>query len=279
MKKFLALLLAFLMLFILCACGTDSDRDDRDDDEDDGEKDEMTFDPDAGSASDDDDETDETETDGELETTADTEVDTEAGTEEIPAVGTVAPDTEDDPAEGASVLGATDGGHYENVYFGVAYDFGAEWYVATDAELADLIGITADAIGDAAFEQALEESGFAYSVYATADEGLTTLSVGVENLGILYGLTLTEEEYIDMSEGMLVEALESVGLTNVTTEKVTMTLAGAEHPAVKVYGQIYEIDFFETIVVIKSGNYIACVTAGSYVEDVTDEILGGFYTP
>lgn len=280
MRKLLALLLALTMLLTLCACGSDDDFDNRDDDEIEDEEDEdevkddgMMFDPGDG--------TEEDPAGTETETEPETE--TETLPETTAEINTVAPDTEvpedTEPTESASILGVTEGTHYENAYFGLAYDFGAEWYIANDEELAELIGVTADVIDDAVFEEALRESGFAYSIYATADEGLTTLSVGVENLGILYGLTLTEQEYIDMSEDMLVEALESVGLTNVVIEQTTVTLAGTEHPAVKVKGEIYDIELYETIVVVKSSIYIACVTASSYVTDTTAEILADFYTP
>lgn len=266
MKRILALLLAAVMLLMLCACGGDDDNKDKD-----SEKDEETVEDVNGETQEDkdedEDETTETETDTETEAAdSDAEGDTEGDTEGDEVIDISSP-----------IVGDVSGNVYANEFFGIGCELSTDWHVADQEEMATIMGWTVDALGGDEFEKALEQSGFVFSFYATASEGLVSLNVGIENLGVLYGLMLSEEEYIDISVPQLPAALEAIGVTGVTTEKTVVELAGAEHPAVLVKGDYYGTPLCETIVAVKSGNYMAVVTAASYVEDITDTILGEFY--
>lgn len=284
MKKLLALLLVLAMVFALVACGTDSDRDDRDDDDieddrdDDDDDDKMIFVPDEGT------DTDSVGDDSDAETDADTDEvtpDTETPVTEAPVteptIDTVAPDTEI-PADAESMFGYFDGVEYVNYYFGFACDLGAAEYVATDRELAEFSGVSPDSVDRDPLEYALDQYDMAYMLYASNNGGLATINAAVEDIGIA-GLTIGEEEYIDIAEPQLAPALEAVGLSNITTEKLTVEFAGEEHWAVKVTGEYEGIYFYELIVTVKRGDYIACITIAVYEEDTTDIIAGGFYAP
>lgn len=170
------------------------------------------------------------------------------------------------------ILGETSGNTYTNTYFGMGCTLDDSWIVANEDELAQIMGTTTEMLSEAA----LEADGVGYSFYASKEDGLTTLNIVMENLGKLYGMLLDEKSYAETSVEQLPAAFEAMGMTDVTTEITTVTFAGSEHTAIKLSGVIYDINFYETLVCVKQGSYIAVVTAASYYEDTTADILAQF---
>ncbi len=173
-------------------------------------------------------------------------------------------------------LGTIENGVYKNEFFGITAKLDADWTIASEERLAELVGLTADAITDEAISKQLEESGVAFDLYASTDDDLTTLNVCIENIGLLYGAAMDESAYADAALGNLVTSLESIGLEDVTTEKATVPFAGKERVSIAIHATTSGIDFYETLVILKQGNYIATVTASSYFKDVSSDILDNF---
>jgi hypothetical protein len=122
----------------------------------------------------------------------------------------------------------------------------------------------------------LETSGVIYDMYAMAGDGLCTVNVVLENLTIMQTLAITEKEYMEASVGQLPAALQSMGVGDVTAELTEITFAGQPHAAIKVHGTIQGVDLYETLVCVKQGTYIACITSVSYMEDTTESVLAWF---
>lgn len=176
-----------------------------------------------------------------------------------------------------SLFGSIQGGTYENAFLGIGCVLDSNWSIATDEEMAQLNGIVADAITDEVLSEAIQNSGVVYDLYATADQGLVSMNIVLENLGVLYGIAMDEETYVNSSLDQLKTALTSMGMTDVTVEATTVKLAGADHAAVQVHGLYQDVDFYELVVCVKADTYMAAVTVGSYYEDVTDTVIDMFY--
>ncbi len=269
MKKITFVLLALACALMLASCADTAPDDGTADTSAD---DSISFDVDSDKS-------------GDESTAEDTATDTQdtdeitSDEEETTEDDTSAEDTEEDTVEdplppetgdAASVFGYFDGTSYINEYFGFACGLGTADYVASDEELAAMSGTET-------LEEALSQTATAYLLYATA--GTASITVTVEDLGILYGATLGEQEYLDIALPQLVPALEAIGLTDVTYETETVEFAGEEHPAVFIYGLIEGVDFYETLVVVKNGQYITTVVAGSYGDSSASYIIEGFYKP
>lgn len=210
-------------------------------------------------------------------TAATTEPTTEpstAPTTEPTTVPTTVPETTA-PVEKDSKLGTVEGNTYTSAFLGITATLDADWTFATDEEMAQLRGMTVEAMTDESLAQMLETSGTVMDMYAMDADG-RTLNVMLENLNVLQTLALTEEAYAESAVDQVPAALEGVGFENVTAEVTQMSFAGQTHAAIKVHAQIMEIDFYETLVVVKQGNYIACITVASYMEDTTAEVLDLF---
>lgn len=203
---------------------------------------------------------------------------TQAATEaaqptEPTALPTVAP-KEEKPDD--AFLGNLVEGTYSNSFFGFSCDLDESWTYASNEQLASLIGITADVINDEDLAEAMLESGVVYDMYATAQDGMVTASLAIENMGIVYGNLIDEDTYIKLSIDQLPTALEAMGLTNITAESSTVNFAGKERAAVVVHGMLNEVDFYETIVCCKVDRYMGLITVSSYYEDITDNVLSLF---
>lgn len=180
------------------------------------------------------------------------------------------------PAEKDPQLGNFADGVYTNDFLGIRCEVGSEWTVYSDAQLAQLNGLVLDTMTDEDLVEQLKKSNVAHLFYATAEGGLRSMNVVLENIGVINGVLLNEKTYIDISVEQLPAALQSMGLTNVTAEATTVHFAGAEHAGVRVHGVLSGVDFYEKIVCIKVGNYFGLVTVASYGEDTTDALLNMF---
>jgi hypothetical protein len=177
--------------------------------------------------------------------------------------------------EQGSKLGTVEGNTYTNAFLGITATLDENWAFATDEEMAQLRGMTADAMTDESIAEMLETSGAIMDMYAMDTEG-RTLNIMLENLNILQTIAVTEKSYVEATVGQLPGALEGMGFEDATAEVTELTFAGETHAAIKVHAKIVGVDFYETLVVVKRGNYIACITAGSFAEDTTDGVLALF---
>lgn len=169
-------------------------------------------------------------------------------------------------------VGTISGNTYTNTFFGMGCTLDSTWTVADQAQMMEIFGVAEDLLSDAA----LDSDGMAYSFYAAKEDGLTTLNIVLENLGMVYGMLLDEQGYVETAVKQLPATFEALGMTNVSTEITTLSFAGGNHAAIKLSGDLYGITFYETLVCVKQGSYIAVVTAASYYEDTTGDILALF---
>lgn len=172
--------------------------------------------------------------------------------------------------------GTVSGQTYTSEFLGVTATFDQAWHIASDEEMAQLSGETAEAMDNAKYQEALENGKLVYDLYAMDGNTGSSVNINVEKLGALGGAVVTEEAYVDASLKTLEEDLAGAGIQVSSTEKVTLTFAGAEHLGIRLQGTIQGVDLYETLVVLKCGGYIACVTASTFLDDTTDTILALF---
>lgn len=185
------------------------------------------------------------------------------------------------PAETAQALGEEEilgvysqaDNTYENALLGLGFQPGEGWEIRDEGELAQLSGLPAGASPN----DALEGDGYAQVFYAQAQDGLLTVGIALEDLGPRPGDALDEQAYTELAQERVAPALEAMGVSDITTSLGAATLAGAEHPAIFLHGVLQGVELYETVVCVKAGDYIASITAASYLSDATPDILALFY--
>ena len=178
-----------------------------------------------------------------------------------------------------SMLGSYDKSSsvYTNDLLGVRFSMNKDWEIFDEKQIAELNGMVKDNLSlNEELSDALEKSGSVQVFYAQRDGGLVTANIVIENIGLVYGTLIDEKTYAENSVDQVAPALETMGMTDVETKIVTVNFAGEDHTAIDIHASLFGADFYETMVCVKTGNYIAGVTVGSYITDETDDVLSMF---
>lgn len=174
-------------------------------------------------------------------------------------------------------MGSINGGAYTNTFLGIGCTLDENWTYYSDEQLLELNGLVADAVQDEDIAQMLKDNEVIYDMYAAADDGMVSMNICFENLGVLYGTALDESSYIDMASENAVQALESMGYSSLSYEKKTVDFAGAERQCLAITGTIQEVPCYEEVICIKEGNYMAVITLASFYENILEDMRGLFY--
>lgn len=287
MKKILALILALAMVFALAACGRSSVNGDVTSVEKPAEEQPAGTVTQAEAPA----ETEAAETSAEAEATeAPAEVETEpseAAQEGAgDAVGEIGEVTEegagdavgeidgDEPA--AEEAEQTAGTRYENESLGIGVVLDETWTVYNDEQLAELSGLTADMFSDEKYKEMMENSNSFTDFFAQHSSG-ATINVMFENLGLLYGTVMSEEQYRTAALQNLSGAYESAGFENVEIVENTVDFAGAERIGLLTSCTVNGVNYYVQQVIIKAGNHMGIVSLCCFVQDDTPLMATFFY--
>ena len=202
--------------------------------------------------------------------------------------GTVEPGTQPDQSVTGQVdtaepdgetpeMGSVNGGTYTNEFAGIGCTLDETWVFYTEEQIAEINGFLTDGTSDEDMKKLMEENQSVQDMYATSTDGLMTINVVFQNMGLLFGTTMSAQEYAELSAQQLPDAMTTYGFENVTAAVTTMEFAGAERPAVALTATVQDTPMYELVICMKQGNYIYCVTLCSYTEDVTAQMAALFY--
>ena len=275
MKKILALILALVMVFALAACGRSSVNGSVTDVE--KPADEQP----AGTV---------TQADAPAETnTAEEPADVETETGEPAqegAEGEIGEVTEEGAGDAVGELDGdepaaeeaeqTAGTRYENESLGIGVVLDETWTIFNDEQLAELSGLTADMFSDEKYKDMMENSNSFTDFFAQHSSG-ATINVMFENLGLLYGSVMSEEQYRTAALQNLSGAYESAGFENVEIVENTVDFAGAERVGLLTSCTVNGVNYYVQQVIIKAGNHMGIVSLCCFVQDDTPLMASFFY--
>lgn len=197
----------------------------------------------------------------------------------VPTQQETAPETTEAVPEttaGAEIsLGSTSGNRWENEFIGIGCQLDENWTFMTDEEIRQQNQISTELVGDE-YKDALESAAVIYDMMANHANGTSTVGVNLEKLS---GATLliTEQLYIEASKESLEGAIASMGVENIQVSTEEISLGGKTHYGIRLEGEYSGVKIYETLIAVKCNGYMACVTACTWVEDGTQEILDCFY--
>lgn len=243
LNKLLALALAFALVFALTACGSEP----------------------KGSVT----------PDGSAATPEPVSAPESAPEPEHEPENTPEPEPEDDVE-----LGSMSGGIYENDFVGIGCKLDDTWTYYSDDEIMELNGLMVDSIDDEDLAEQLRSSDSFYDMLASDNDG-SSINVVLENLGLIYGHTLDAGGYIDIALESLEGQLALMGVTTSTCEKISFDFCGKQTDGIYIAGTLnvegIEVDMYQRMACVKAGSYMTCITACSYFEDLTTDMLDMFY--
>lgn len=162
--------------------------------------------------------------------------------------------------------GKVDGNTYRSDFLGMQVTLDENWIIADDEQLVLLGGLVTDSFEDEDVRKLLDSGSTIYEFYALQQTDNSSVNITVQELGLLGGIMMNEDAYADMNLQSLPDMLSSSGITLTQTEKTTMEFAGGTHTALTLEGTVNDVPLYETIVLVKSGNYMAVITAATFDE-------------
>ena len=201
---------------------------------------------------------------------------TEAPPEETPQEEN--PQEEAAPAEEGPLTGALQNNVYTNEYFALGCALDENWRFITREEIAQFNSETSEMIDDEDVKAALKDGIYYIDMAAEADEGLVQINAVIENIGVIYGITMDESGYIDAAlERDLNAKLAAMGMENVKIEKNEVELAGAAHAGIRVEAEYQGVSLYQQVVAVKKNSYVMAVNCTCWGEDILSTMLGYFY--
>lgn len=189
--------------------------------------------------------------------------------EEIPSET----DPEEEPEEEITEVDAQRGSINEYIYqneaFGISFEADSDWYYYSDEEIAATMGAAAEQMLSEDYAEMINEANIIYDMYCANLSTGSTVNINYENLGLLYGMAIDEEYYLEISKTQFDSQVS--GLNIVKNEIGKATINGEEVPCLNIILDFSGMQIFETIVVQKTANWMGVVTvAGVSEEEVTD---------
>lgn len=195
------------------------------------------------------------------------------------------PEPTKEPLMAEGIIGEFDDASdtYTNEYLGIGCKVDDGWRVFSKEEIAELMRIDADSMTDEDLASRLENAQVVMPFYALSDDGLMSMSITVQDLGIFSSL-IDEQSYLDSSVSQVTQDLEAAEVTDVETEVGTLTFLGEERSYIKAHGlKKFEdadlsYDLYELMVYVKTDTSMVVFTISSGYSENTEKVLDLFYT-
>lgn len=163
---------------------------------------------------------------------------------------------------------------YESAYAGIVCQLDSNWSFMTDEQIRQNNEQTMNLMGED-YAAALEKATVITDMFAVHANQMDTVNVSFEKMtGI--NVALTEDAYAQASAKGVADGLGAAGIENVTHEIGKIQFAGSEHTAIRVAGSFSGIAVYQTIAVVKTGNYMMLVASCTWNTNYTEDVLANF---
>ncbi len=166
---------------------------------------------------------------------------------------------------------------YKNEFIGIGCTLDDDWTFYTDDQIAQLNGIAADAMDEEVAEM-IANATIIYDMFAENTATAENVNINLEKLTRAKVLMLDIETTFKSQTPSLKSTYENMGATefSYTIEKTSFT--GKDQVSMKVKAKINGVDMYQTMVALKTGQYLTNICATSYQTDTTEEVLGKFFS-
>lgn len=177
--------------------------------------------------------------------------------------------------EPAFESGSTTSGTYKSDFLGITCTFDETWTIASNEELAQLAGLMSEQLDNQAVTSALESGNTVYDLYASGDEGRLSANIVFQKLNAVSGL-IDAKSYIEYTKDQVAQALEQSGFTDVVCTPGTRDFVGQTADSLVINASINGVTFYEEMICLKKGDYLAAVTVSSLVDNELDTLFAMF---
>lgn len=167
-------------------------------------------------------------------------------------------------------LGETQKNKYVNEYFGYSFSAPAGYTFYDEKALAETNEVTVDVMkDDISLKKLIDAEASIIVAYAEGENEYDNV-----NIGIAIGEDFENEKKLyEDSKDYLKEQLEESGFTVKTTKVLSKKVAGEDHYIMSILAEISGITMYQKQMTVAKGDYIMFITATTFDEDGTDELL------
>ena len=164
--------------------------------------------------------------------------------------------------------GTVSDGIYENTAFGVSFEAGENWYFLTDAEIAQAMGVAAEAIYG---EDAEITGDHIYDVYCVENSTNGTVSINYENLGTIGEMT-DANYYLETVMTQLLSTGTENGIVDAIISNIE--IGETEVPCLSIVLNYGGMEIYQKVIVRQTGTWMSTITMASLSEDELSEFVG-----
>ena len=173
-------------------------------------------------------------------------------------------------------LGTVSGNHYENDFVGVQCDLADSWTIHGEDKLAELSGLVANSFSGEEAKKLVEENNSVFLFYAEEAETFHSINIVVTNTESYSLAMLEHKEFVDQMVAQMPALLAQSYMEDITCQAETFSFCGEEVYGIGISATANGIPIYERQVVILEGTYSITLTACTYFEDTTADLLGFF---
>lgn len=154
---------------------------------------------------------------------------------------------------------------YTNSFAGITLSLSEEWKIYSDEEIADVYGEPT----------VYDENGAmvdCYDFIAQNTDG-SSVTITYENLGFLYGIDMSEEDYLELTLENLRSQMAEI-YEGCVCEMGEISVSGKTVPCVFASVEIEGFEIWNSLVVKKVGDVMAVISVGAVSGETIAEIFG-----
>lgn len=172
--------------------------------------------------------------------------------------------------DGDFTVGTTTDTYYENEYFGIRYTPTDDMSLQDENYIKQINAAMVSMLDDENVKKSLESGNSVTLVYAVNSDSTSTFNIIVQNMKSLFQKNVSDDYIIEQNLEPTKKMLESTGIfDSVEVTKGTASFLGKDVVSMDVTAKVQGYDFYETEVLLRKGNYVMFITAGTYFEKET----------
>jgi hypothetical protein len=199
---------------------------------------------------------------------------------EIDVLGVTTPTTSLLHSNGSTSSDTKSSVDYRNDYFKYTCEVPDGWNVLNEDELAQLVNVTNDALGDSKtselIRESLESGVNILDFYASSSDNTQTINIVLsKSMGL--DILLSERILLNASTTLLVDSLENMGATNISHNTSSVEFLGKKHMVLNVQGDFLGKTIYSSVFFLRKGLYRSTFTVSSPDLDACIDLLRFFH--
>lgn len=184
-------------------------------------------------------------------------------------------------------IGEREENTYKNDFFNIKYTGNDNWRLLNEEQLATISSSIKDVLTNDSAKTALESGKTSIIMYAVSGDANQNASVMVEKHNINNTHDADMDAFINNSITSLTESLPAQGFKELEVSEKDITFCSETAKGIYIKAKYdvkandgsdstVERDIYESMVYVFRGSYSGCITASSFDEDKTGEVLDMF---